>query len=231
MVVPGNLTEAKKRGVVVSISETTRPSQPSDYRPITLLNTDYKILARIVANRIRTTLEDLLHPNKFCGRPGNTIFEALSSVREAVAVAEVKRKPLCILTLEFRDAFDRMSHKYLFAILHSYGFSNSFVDRIRHMYTDALSMVQVNGHLSAQFYIQCSVRQGCPLSMTLFTLCINPLIYLLEQQLRGIRVNWRQRKTSVVAYADDFTVLVTAPEEMATIRRRYDDMKRQPVQS
>jgi hypothetical protein len=53
--------------------------------------------------------------------------------------------------------------------------------------------------------------------MTLFTLCINPLIYLLEQQLRGIRVNWRQRKTAVVAYADDVTVLVTAPEEIATI--------------
>jgi uncharacterized protein YaeQ len=52
--------------------------------------------------------------------------------------------------------------------------------------------------------------------MTLFTLCINPLIYLLEQQLRGIRINWRQRKTAVVAYAD-ITVLVTAPEEIAAI--------------
>jgi hypothetical protein len=49
--------------------------------------------------------------------------------------------------------------------------------------------------------------------MTLFTLCINSLIYLLEQQLRGIRVNWRQRQTAVVEYADDVTVLVTAPEE------------------
>jgi hypothetical protein len=53
--------------------------------------------------------------------------------------------------------------------------------------------------------------------MTLFTLCINSLIYLLEQQLRGIRVNWRQRKMTVIAYADDVTVLVTAPEEIAAI--------------
>jgi hypothetical protein len=191
MFVPGNLTKQQKRGVVVCIPKTTRPSQPSDYRPIMLLNTDCKILARIVANRIRPTLDALLYPIQFCGRPGNTIFEALASVREAIAVAEVKRKPLCILTLDFRDAFDRVSHKYLFAILHSYGFTNSFVDQIRHMYTEALSMVPVNGHLSAPFPIQCSVRQWCPLSMTLFTLCINPLIYLLEQELRGIRVNWR----------------------------------------
>jgi hypothetical protein len=217
MFVPGNLTEQQKHGVIVSIPKTTRPSQPSDYRPITLLNTDYKILTRIVANRIRPTLENLLHPSQFCGRPGNTIFEALASVREAVAVAEVKRNPLCILTLDFRDAFDRISHKYIFAILHSYGFSNSFVDRIRYMYTDASSMVQVNGHLSAPIPIQCSIRQGCPLSMTLFTLCINPLIYILEQELRGIRVNWRERKTAVVVYEDDVTVLVIAPEEIAAI--------------
>jgi hypothetical protein len=183
--------------VIVCIPKT-RPSPTSDYRSITLLNTDYKILARIVANRIRPTLEDLLHPSQFCGRPGNTIFEALASLREAVAVAEVKKKPLCILTLDFTDAFDRVSHQYLSAILHSYGFSNSFMDQIRHMYTEASSMVQVNGHLSAPFPIQCSVRQGCPLSMTLFTLCIKPLIYLLEK-LRGILVNWRQRKTAVVA--------------------------------
>jgi hypothetical protein len=153
MFFPDNLTEQQKRGVVVFIPKTTRPSQPSVYSPITLLNTDYKILARIVTNWIRPTLEDLLHPSQFCGRPGNTIFETLASVREAVDVA-VKRKPLYTLTLDFRNAFDRMSHQYLFAILHSYGFSNSFVDRIKHMYTDASSMVQVNGHLSAPFPIQ-----------------------------------------------------------------------------
>jgi hypothetical protein len=62
--------------------------------------------------------------------------------------------------------------------------------------------------------------------MMLFTLYINPLIYLLEQKLRGIRVNSRQRKTAVVAYADDVTVLVTAPEEIAAIEeviRSYEE--------
>jgi hypothetical protein len=94
------------------------------------------------------------------GRPGNTMFEALASVREAVAVADEKREPLCILTLDFRNAFDRISHQYLFAILHSYCISNSFVDRIRNMYTDSLSMVQVNGHLSAPFPINAQSARG-----------------------------------------------------------------------
>jgi hypothetical protein len=87
------------------------------------------------------------------------------------------------------------------------------------MYTDVPSMVQINWHLSAPIPIQCSVLQGYPLSMTLFALCINPLIYLLEQEPRGFRINSRQRKMAVIAYADDVTVLVTAPEEIAAIER------------
>jgi hypothetical protein len=59
--------------------------------------------------------------------------------------------------------------------------------------------------------------------MTLFTLSINPLIYLLEQQLRGIRINWKQRRTAVIAYADDVTVLVTAPEETEEALRSYEE--------
>ena len=104
MFAPGNLTEQQKRGVVC-ITKTTRPKQPSDYRPITLLNTDYKILARIVANQFRPTLQELLHPSQFCGRPGNTISDAIASVREAIAFAEVKRKSMCILTLDLKEAF------------------------------------------------------------------------------------------------------------------------------
>jgi hypothetical protein len=53
--------------------------------------------------------------------------------------------------------------------------------------------------------------------MMLFALCINPLIHRLEQQLQGSRVNRRQRKTAVVAYADDTTVLVTESEEITAI--------------
>jgi hypothetical protein len=75
----------------------------------------------------------------------DTIFEAIASVRGAIVFAEVKKKLLCILTLDFKEAFDRISHQYPFANLHPYGFSDSFMDRIRYMYENATSVVQVNG--------------------------------------------------------------------------------------
>jgi hypothetical protein len=91
MFITKNLSDQQKRGVIVCIPKTTRPHQPSDYRPITRLNTAYKILARIMVNRIRPTLEELLHPSQYCGLPGNTIFDATATVREAIAFAEITR--------------------------------------------------------------------------------------------------------------------------------------------
>jgi mannosylglycoprotein endo-beta-mannosidase len=78
-------SEQHKRGVIVCIPKIARPYQPMDFRPITLLNTYYKILARIIAGRIRPAQEELLHPSQYCGRPGNMILDALATVRDAIA--------------------------------------------------------------------------------------------------------------------------------------------------
>jgi len=66
----GNIREQQKDGIVVCIPKTTAPKTPADYRLITLLNTDYKILARIVASRLRPILAELLHPSQHGGVHG-----------------------------------------------------------------------------------------------------------------------------------------------------------------
>jgi hypothetical protein len=71
------------------------------------------------------------------------------------------------------------------------------------MYTKAVSVVQINGHVYGLLPIECSIRQGCPLSLALFALCINPLMQCLVENLQGVRFNRGQRKAAVVAYADD----------------------------
>jgi len=58
-------------------------------------------MARIIAYRLRPMMEELLHPSQFCGVPGRTIFEAMATVREAIAQAEVTRVPLYVISLDF----------------------------------------------------------------------------------------------------------------------------------
>jgi GTP cyclohydrolase FolE2 len=120
--------------------------------------------------------------------------------------------------LDFAEAFDKMSHTYLFEILRSYGFSDRFLERVRMIYTKAVSVMQINGHMSGPLPIGCSIRQGCPLSMALFALCINPLIQCLEENLQGVRFNRGQRMVAVVAYAENITILVKASEDIERLK-------------
>jgi len=178
----------QKHGVIVCLPKSSDPTTPVDFRPITLLNTDYKIMARIIAYQLRPMTEELLHPSQFCGVPGRTILEAMANVLEASAQAEVTRVQLCVLSLDFQETFDRITHQYLFTILRSYGFSDWFVERIKCMYEEAASSIQINGHVSGPIPFHSSVRQGCPMSMLLFVLCVDPLLRILDQKLPGIRV-------------------------------------------
>jgi len=163
------------------------------------LNTDYKILARIIANRLRPVMVELLQQSQYCGVPGNTIFEAVATVREAIAQAELKQALLCILSLDLQEALDRISHQYLLAILRSHGFTNWFVERIKGMYEEAVSSVQINGHLSGPIPIHCSITQGCPMSMMVYAMCVEPLVRIPEQKLTGIGIGKRGPKTVAVA--------------------------------
>jgi len=87
-----------------------------------------------MADRLRPMMEELLHPSQFCGVLGRTRFEAIATVRKAIAQAEVTRVSLCVISLDFQEAFDRISHQYLFTIQRSCGFSYWFVERINSIY-------------------------------------------------------------------------------------------------
>ena len=82
----------QNQGIIVCLPKPNGTQTPEGYRPITLLNTDYKILARIIAHRIHPVTEKL-RERQFCGVPGNNIFDAVTTIREAIAQAEVTATP------------------------------------------------------------------------------------------------------------------------------------------
>jgi hypothetical protein len=90
-------------------TQETKVLTPADTRPITLMNTDYKLVARIISRRLRSLLKRHLHSTQYCGVPGNSILEAVATVRDTIAYAEQMTKPLCVLALDFKNAFDRIS--------------------------------------------------------------------------------------------------------------------------
>jgi hypothetical protein len=132
-------------------------------------------------------MEELLTDFQYCGVPKNNIFDEVTTIRDTSAHSEMTGTPLCILNLDFKQAFDRVSHQYLYHILPRYGFSPWFLTRIKAMYDDARASIQLNGRTVGKISIQCAVRQGCPLIMALYAFCIHPFLRMLNDNIRGYR--------------------------------------------
>jgi len=218
MYIEENISDYQKFGIIVSIPKQPHATQVEHYRHLTILNTDFKLVTRIIANRLRPWMQDLLHSSQHCGLMGNSVFEAITTIRDAVAHAEVTRSPLCVLTIDFQGAFDNVSHEYLFEVLCKYGFSEHFRKRIWNIYKNSISSVQIHGYRSCPFPIKSSLRQGCLLSMILYAMCFNPLLCTLENPLRCLRMGRHCARTSAVAYADDVTIFVTTPTDITKLQ-------------
>jgi hypothetical protein len=200
----------QKFGTIVCLLKLYKILTPADRCPITLLNSYYKIVARILEQRLRPEVETHLKSTKYCGVPLNTILDDVATVRDTIAYAEKKNLLMCILTLDYKHAFDRISHSCLFTILRSYGLSAKFIHLMGNLYNGATSSVQINGHLQDRIPVRCSLRQGYPLSMALYALRLQPFPSMLEQRLPGVRRGRMDRPISVGAYVDDVTVFITS---------------------
>jgi len=206
----GKITSRQKHGILICLPKPRGNPTPADYCPITLLNSYYKILARMFARRLRPIMEDHLTYTQYCGIPGNTILDAIATVRDSIAYAENKNTPSCVLSPDFKNAYDRVLHGYLFKIIHGYGIGAPFIKGIQHMYEGATSSIQINGNQYGPIPVRCAVRQRCPMSMALYTLGLHPLLKVLEQNLPGLKMGKQERHTSVIAYADDVTIFVNS---------------------
>jgi len=136
-------------------------------------------------------LADHLMETQFCGVSGNTIIDAVATLRDIIAYEE-SRIPLRVFSLDFKYVFNSIAHNYLFQTLQGYGIANAFIKR---MYEGATSSVQINGHQYGPIPIRCVVRQWCPMSMAVYTMCLHQFLRLLDLKLRGIKIECRTRPT------------------------------------
>jgi len=93
------------QGHVVCIAKKPQPVKIGDYRPLTLLNVNYKLLVRIIANRLKPLLRVIMLPQQYCRIPVTTVFDAVATIRDAISYAESKKVPLRVVSLNFSSTW------------------------------------------------------------------------------------------------------------------------------
>jgi exonuclease III len=220
----GKLPTSMLNGVVTLVPKQGDPTMLSNWRPITLLNTDYKIITRCLAQRITAALPKLITSDQSYCIPNRTIHTNLHLIRDSIDHANRNDLPLAIISLDQASAFDCIEHAYIFHVLEKFGFGKTFISYVRAIYHNAQGMVKINGSLTAPFKYTRGVRQGDPLSGPLFTLTIEPFLQTCNQNLSkyGIQLPSSNNRTLVTtAYADDVTVFLSQNEGLPKLLENF----------
>ena len=180
-----------------------------NYRPISLLNVDYKILAKVLANRIKRVIGDIIKTSQSYSIPGRDIADTIATVRDTIEFMKRDGTGGIVLAIDWNKAFDRVEHEFLFRLLVRFGFGERLVGWVRRLYEGARSCVKVNGVLTDRFCLGRSIRQGCPLSALLYAISAEPLALLIKNDARvqGIQLPSGSIHT-INQYADDTTITV-----------------------
>ena len=160
-------------------SDSASPSS-SQFRPIALLNADYKLIAATLAARLAPLLSNLVDELQTGFVPGRLIMENLTLNRDLIDFCHDESHPLYMAFLDFEKAFDRVSWSFRDRVMESMGFPASFIDAIRGLYANSTNSLLINSSISRAITQSRGVRQGCPLSPFLFALFAEPLGLLLR---------------------------------------------------
>jgi len=195
-----------------------------NYRPISLLNVDRKIVSKVLTNRLGNVLPSIISDSQTCSIKGRTIFDNVHLLRNIFDYCNQKDISACFINLDQEKAFDRVSWEYLYNVLQSFNFSPKFIDFIKVLYTDIESSIIVNNHISEPFPLSRSVRQGCSLSPLLYVLCLEPFILKVQNNIniKGIKVPGSPLEIKMSAYADDNTAILT---DDVSISHFFKDVK------
>ena len=210
----GMLPNSLREAIIKCLPKKGDISLVKNWRPISLLNADYKILAKALSIRVFQLLPHVISEEQTCSVKGRKITHNLLILRDFVKYADENQLEACLISLDQMKAFDRVNWDFLFKVLHKMNFGNELIKWIQLLYNRIYAHIKVNGFLSAKFILEQGVRQGCPLSPMLYVIIAEVLNQCIDSNpsIKGVEVNGFEIKLS--QYADDTSCLLTGDDSI-----------------
>ncbi|GJW78508.1 putative RNA-directed DNA polymerase, eukaryota, reverse transcriptase zinc-binding domain protein [Tanacetum coccineum] len=191
----GTMPKCTNSAFIMLIPKIPNPFLIKDYRPISLIGMQYKIIAKLLANRISTVIDKLVSPTQSTFISGRQILDGPLMVSEIIDWYKKRNKRLMIFKVDFEKAFDSVSWNYLDYILSQMGFGNLWRSLIRACLNSSCTSILVNGSPTPEFSLERGLRQRDPLSPFLFILIMEGLHLILENDRHAKRIKGATRDT------------------------------------
>ena len=222
----GQLCDSMREGRIVLVYKGKGSRElVKSYRPITLLNCDYKLLAKAITRRFERVVGSVVDSTQTAFIPGRWIGDNVQYHLEECDYLEATGQPGCLLMLDFQQAYDRIDRSWVFQCLAAMGFGPAAIRWVRLLLKDTVASCLFNGWQSDKFRVRSGVAQGSPLSPLLYVIAAQPLaahLRMLQQQqvFHSVRLPDGSTAPPSHQHADDTTIHTASIEDARTAWRR-----------
>ena len=223
------LSYSQRQGIIILIHKGKELSrdQLNNWRPITLLNTDYKILAKILTLRLTKVITKLINADQVGYLKNRNISTIIRTIDDTIDYLNNTNKSGYLLALDYQKAFDSISKDFLLESFNIFGFGEEFRKWIGILNNDVHSCINHGGWLSQSFPMMCGIRQGCPFSPLAFILAVELLaIKIRNSQIKGTELptnNQEIKNLKIKQLADDTTLFLRDKEDMVVAANIIQD--------
>ena len=202
----GHLSTSQRQAIIKLIEKKDRDKRfIKNWRPISLLNVDSKIISKALSEKLKEVLPDLISSQQTAYVKNRHIGESGRLISDIIEITKIRKIGGFLVTMDIEKAFDSLDHNFLISTLEKYGFGQNFILWIKILLNDQESCVINGGKTTKYFMLGRGARQGDPISAFLFILALEILFLLIKAKSDIAGLTIFDHCYLYSAYADDTT--------------------------
>ena len=220
----GELSTSQKQAIIKLLEKKDKDKRfIENWRPISLLNVDTKIVSKSLASRFLPVLPTIISSDQTAYVKGRYIGESIRLISDILDTSKLLNVSGYLLTVDLQKAFDSIDHIFLLACLEKFGFGTNFITWITILLNNNESCVSNGGHTTQYFKLNRGARQGDPIAAYLFIIVLEIFFIMVRSNnsIKPLRILDFEYLLS--AYADDTTFFVSDLDSVNAIFATFDN--------